>query len=587
MGKLIILGLALALLLGLPLAGAKACPEAERVMHIPAVVSDQEGGLLEVHVVTQPGDGYVYTDISPLVGVSTQLSERQAVHEAFARANYNESQCDVTFWFSDIRQTESVDGPSAGLAMTVALEAALENTTLRDDVTITGAILPGARAGVVGGLIDKGQAAARMGQHLFVTPKQQIYENIVLGALEKKYDFRALEVETLAQAYAIATSKTGTAFNTTFKLKNEGLPDPLPPRAMNEDDQRMGEVAARINQELAAQVSEGANGPLAAYQSYFQRVMEDDRVLISKGYGYTAANNAFLAQVDAAFLTTPPNQLDVDAEMARVQGCVESTPDAKLTERNLEWVAGAAARLSWAVQKIKDVQKEKSNFDSSESKYLAVRELYYAMSWCEAAHDLLAQAQSMEEGAPIDAEALKEPASAAFKKSKALMDNADSLDPDAAWHYKVANQSFAAGNWLGTLYDSAYVQGTQATADQTENKTSEELINASRELAQANLTTLWGRTYQSQGQYMVARAASTNGSASSAYDVLRLAASMEEGMTTARNHLSGPPIGVQVAGANPVRFGERQPLDPFVGTGIALGMLYIGWGISKKVRKQE
>ncbi len=58
---------------------------------------------------------------------------------------------------------ESIDGPSGGAAMTVALLADLQGLALRSDVAVTGTVLPGGGIGPVGGIPEKVRAAREAG----------------------------------------------------------------------------------------------------------------------------------------------------------------------------------------------------------------------------------------------------------------------------------------------------------------------------------------------------------------------------------------------------------------------------------------
>jgi predicted S18 family serine protease len=525
------------------------CPEGEQTVQVPAVVGGQEGGLLELDVWVGPGEGGVYTSISPTVGVSTQVSQQTAVSVAFANLSLHRKDCDVVFSLRNEGESSSVDGPSAGLAMTVALRAALTGATVRPDVIITGAILPDGGVGLVGGLIDKAQAASRGGKHLLITPHQELYESIVMRALGRDHDFAAVQVSNWTQAYAMATSAAETVFNTSFKLENRPIPANLTIRPSNEDDARLAQVALAINDELARKVEAGATGPLAAYQQYFAKELEQNRRLAEEGYAYTSANNAFLSQVDADFLTTPTHALDVKTQIHAVQDCLARMPDAWATDTNFEWVAGAKARAAWAQRKVQDVSEAQNSSDgSSEEQYGAVRELYYAKAWCEAGGYMMEQAGQMG-GQRLDGSVLAVQARESVRQAGAEVQGLDA-DEDAHWHWSIANHSLSQGDYLAALYDAAYSEGAQQMhAEQAENAT--DLENRSVEISQAPMRTLWGRTYQSQGVFIRSLAAQNLSSPRAADEVLRLAAFLEEGMRQASLTIHRPGGSVEVGdGAN-------------------------------------
>ncbi|MCL6089046.1 MAG: hypothetical protein M1530_02675, partial [Candidatus Marsarchaeota archaeon] len=369
--------------------GTGLCPIAARSIMVPAVVDNQEGDLLRITVTTQPGSGDVLTTVEPMVGLSTQESQGIAVQEAFRGLDLNPDRCEVHFYIQQAQGAPSVDGPSAGLAMTIALRAALTGQSIRPDVSVTGAILPGGRAGPVGGIIDKAQASSRGGMSAIITPHQELYENILLQRLGQERNFSSVEVRSLDEAMAVASSPAGRPIAPHYDLQNEPLPANLARWKAGEQEQAFGRVARSLNDLLAQRLEAGGVFAQPLYGDYFRQQIADDNTLISMGYGYTAANNAFLSQVDAAFLTLPAHDPDVEGEADGVLDCIRRAPAVNLTADNFEWVAGGSARMAWSLQKIEDVKKNIALDTSSEERYLAMREVYYAQAWCDAGTKLL------------------------------------------------------------------------------------------------------------------------------------------------------------------------------------------------------
>ncbi|MFH1306715.1 MAG: S16 family serine protease [Candidatus Micrarchaeota archaeon] len=522
------------------------CPDEERIVYIPAVVSGQEGGLLRVKVETMPGNGSVFTSIDPLVGVSTQLSQQEAVREGFANTGVSKKECEILFSFLDLNQSPSVDGPSAGLAMTIALKAALEGKELRKDIAITGAILQNGQVGLVGGLIDKAQASAREGKVILITPKQKIYENILLSKLAEEHEFVAIEVETLEQGYEIATSAEGKEYESNFKLENKQIPANLPQRELNEDDMRFSEVAGNINNELLLQVREGSGEGLEEYEEHFEKEAGQNNEIIEKGYAYTAANNAFLSQIDAYFLATPPHELNLEKEIEISGQCVDALPSVEITEENFEWIAGAEARKSWAKKKIEDISKYMEDFQTQEERYLAAREIYYARSWCQAAGHMLAQAEEIG-GEEIDNEILKSVAKVKLIDARKLVENSIVRDNDAIWHLDTANNSLESGEYGGAIFDCAYASGMQIATNHESEEEIEEIGNMTLEIADMEFESLWGRIYNSQGVYGAYSAIEGGGNIVESYRVFRLSDEMEKSMLMAKAKIKNPPIAFEVS----------------------------------------
>ena len=540
-----ILSLALLMLFAMSAIYAQACPQAQRSIFVPAVVSGQEGGLLRVMVKTTPGNGSVFTSIAPLVGVSTQISEQTAIGVAFASAGYKQKECDVHINFLDMGPTQSVDGPSAGLAMAIATKSAIENTTLRQDIVITGAIDNYAQAGAVGGIIDKAQASARNGKKILITPKQQIYENILISKLGRENDFSALEVQTLDEAYKIATSKEGEKFAPNFKLEQTQIPSNLVQRNLNDDDLRLAKVSQEINGELLAKINSNGQWEMPEYKEHFRIEAKLNEQISQKGYAYTAANNAFLSQIDAAFLSTPPQNLDLEAEIEKTKECTASLEVVGVTDKNFEWVSGSRARKEWANKKIGDIQNASEGYGSQEEKYLQLREIYYARSWCQASKYMAAQAKEIG-GKMINESDFENIARASVKQAEQMIEKSLVPSQDAQWHLQISQESLKSKNYPAAIYDAAYAQGVQVAANHEAEQDEEYLLNTTNELLEQNFGTLWGRAYQSQGMYGTAQAREKNASITSSYSVLVLSASMEDSMLEAKKIISNPPISVQV-----------------------------------------
>ncbi|RLF12883.1 MAG: hypothetical protein DRJ62_01510 [Thermoprotei archaeon] len=124
-----------------------------------------------------------------------------------------------------------VDGPSAGAAVAVLASSLLLNVDLRKDVVITGTIDENGNIGRVGGILYKGEAAARAGAKIFLVPKgqsvdyimvrveRQVAPGVTLIYYQPKlvdveeylrsegYDIEVIEVSTLSEAFSYFTSK--------------------------------------------------------------------------------------------------------------------------------------------------------------------------------------------------------------------------------------------------------------------------------------------------------------------------------------------------------------------------------------------
>lgn len=140
--------------------------------NIVAVRSDSSMGEMgKVHVEIKEGTGNVLVNTNPFVDPDTQYSVREAVEvaENFTKTTISNKDIIVSF---DINGT-LIGGPSAGTATTVALIAALEGKSVRQDVAVTGTIEEGGIIGEVGSVFEKAIAAEKNNMTLFLVPYGQ------------------------------------------------------------------------------------------------------------------------------------------------------------------------------------------------------------------------------------------------------------------------------------------------------------------------------------------------------------------------------------------------------------------------------
>lgn len=140
--------------------------------NIVAVRSDTSMGEIgKVHVEIKEGTGNVLVNTNPFTEPDTQYSVREAVEVAtdFTQASIADKDIVISFEING----SLVGGPSAGAATTVAIIAALEGESVRQDVAVTGTIEEGGVIGQVGSVFEKAIAAERNNMTLFLVPDGQ------------------------------------------------------------------------------------------------------------------------------------------------------------------------------------------------------------------------------------------------------------------------------------------------------------------------------------------------------------------------------------------------------------------------------
>lgn len=132
-----------------------------------------EGVVLQAKLEVRRGRGDVYVNTHPRVGIDLQSSVRTAVEVAESITKIDLSGFDIVLTVTAEEEVDVVDGPSAGLALTLALTLAFENRSIPSYVYMTGTVDSKGRVGQVGGVLAKALAAAKMGAKIFLVPPGQ------------------------------------------------------------------------------------------------------------------------------------------------------------------------------------------------------------------------------------------------------------------------------------------------------------------------------------------------------------------------------------------------------------------------------
>ena len=132
-----------------------------------------EGVIMTLHLELREGEGRLLINTEPKVGIDLQTSANTAINVAEKLTNQSLKTTDVILTVVADSETDILDGPSAGAAITVALLAAINGKTPDPSILMTGTINPDGSIGKVGGLVEKALASARFGANKFLVPYEQ------------------------------------------------------------------------------------------------------------------------------------------------------------------------------------------------------------------------------------------------------------------------------------------------------------------------------------------------------------------------------------------------------------------------------
>jgi len=379
----------------------------------------------------KPGTGRIWTSVEPLVGTSTQSTEKLAV--LIAR-NYSSEVDDFDFFFEIKSNASLVEGPSAGAAMTLLTISMLQDKPVPDDVSLTGTITTGGGVGPVGGVFEKSKEAARIGIKLFMIPPGESRQTVKIDGEVKSvnlveyanqnWGMKVVEVnnidEVLSYAFAdIESIDVNAGIIPTVEFVplqielNENL---VPMKALTE--QYISEAEGKIKSAKNA-----LSGTLLAEPEVIdamlinlnesEKTLATSKILYEQNYLYSAANFAFLAMVNSSFVrdvaedpgllsrasTSFSNKVD---NLDRKIDSFALDLNRYVTIDNFEWHVAAKERLSWAMLKVDELKETKDVIIIVErngidlDRISDVMDYEYALGWYEVSQDFFELTKNSE-----------------------------------------------------------------------------------------------------------------------------------------------------------------------------------------------
>ena len=535
-----------------------ACPTASREINMAAVVSENEGGIFVLHVEVRPGNGSVFTSITPRIGFSTQESEQAAVDYAFSQSGVPRKECDVFFSMRGNFGGNRIDGPSAGGAMSIAVEAALANRTIRRDVVMTGTISQDGEVGEVGGIIEKALAAKGNGAKYILVPKMLFNEALLLSSVSSKGGFSAIEVANFSEAERIMYSNYSENFTYVFTPKSDAMPSNLAAIQYDPDTARFSIVASRLVDALDSKVAHALSesrrsGTYSnASEKYFSGELSKYRQQIALGYPFTAANSAFLLSVDAEYLAIGGHEVDINGSIEDVTSCLAALPVPVKTKENIHWAIGADLRRNWAQSKLNETISARADREA----YSTLRDLLLAYGWCGISRELASQASDIG-GTPINESALQDLSDQRLSEAESALAASSFANADASDHLQKGLDASDQGEYGAAIYEATYAESMQAASDEAGSKN---FTSAAYALANGTRESLWGRIYFGQGLYLDAASKEKLATTDDAYRILSYSSALDASSLEIDDALASPQAGGQPRA-------ESQGMEPIPGAG--------------------
>jgi len=455
-------------------------------MKIFAVSTSNIGMDANLLIEIKPGTGKIYSNVSSQVGSLTQESERNAVN--VAERIIQEAKGKYDYFFEIQSAASSIDGPSAGAAMSLLIISMLSDKDLSGKVSITGTITDDGYIGEVGGISAKARKASEVGIKLFMIPlgtRRQAITNdsgdseivdLPEYALDK-WGMKVVEVETIEdiQKYVIMDIKDIDINATKEASEEEYFPSSIEySDALLPMTELVNKYLVDARETLTRTENSISNSKIkdsSVVQSLLSLVDYSKESIkraenYSKGnYLYTAANEAFLAKIYLIAIEEVVNNPSIltddstvyNLRIKEVEERIEETEE-KLKACSLdkiEWCISSKQRLVWATNKIKETKAAASTSGSQLDK---VMNYSYALGWVEISNDFLNIGLQSDTPAFVETRDFRLSAQQYIvdvENEIVLVDSSIANDDDIQRRLKAAKTDYEKGWYVTALYDAA------------------------------------------------------------------------------------------------------------------------------------
>jgi uncharacterized protein len=468
--------------------------DSENIVSImaPAVTPDGFGVLTEIEIEVIPGRGRVLLNTEPFVGLQTQNSEKIAADIASKYTGIDHSDKDIIVTFRV--NASSIDGPSAGAAITTAIISAMSGTEMRDDVGISGTIEPDGSVGPVGSLPSKIEASANSGHTIFLIPSEQEFipviveveehpspgwtimrtETIYLNLIEygeESFGIEVLPVRTISDVIDIMLNgklpSTAVDFGGDLgivlgELNISETSKPLKGLA----DETIREAAELINDVEGRLVSTNLSSAQSSVViSHIDSAISElsiSKNAYTSNVLYGAANHAFRSVINAriALDLIKYTSLDVDSSLSylgsRISDVGRKLDAVKIDLENLNHYASDRVSYEWAVAAEQRLtQAEMQFYSQGEDEEEIFRTLAITEGWLEIADNFYDISVDKASGERFDASTFSELAAESLINATSLASQFyDVSEYGPFWYVSLAEENLNKSWFVASYVDS-------------------------------------------------------------------------------------------------------------------------------------
>jgi len=471
-------------------------------MHVPAVAANGEGVLTSIEATVTAGNGGVYVDIEPFISVDTQESAKIAAKVAANKAGVSIDNYNVLFKI--VADTEIVDGPSGGSALALLAYAEFTGKKPRSDLALTGTIEPDGSIGKIGGVVQKAEAARKMGVKLFLVPSgQSVQGGVDLTQYGERWGMQVVEVSSMDEAIKYAFTAEGAQ---VYAPKKEEKPLVLRKLEPSKDAGEMRVIAkAEIDdlKKLVRKYENGNSNQTELIHKSLLKSINSSQYLLDQGYYYSAANTAFLARINEnAYALANVSKPELKKLVGDLEKQANEMKFANKTLENLDWVVGAQLRYYWALQAIYNLQDRMDVM----SPLQLVEDYASAKSWLSAA-DRMNKIAEQKGGNPIDELKTRDYARRLIEAVNSSLEQ-NLLDSEALQHADAAILAYTQGDYATSTFDSLFAQAlvfSRQKVLKADPKDLKGLVNDSSEKMNS-FESAWAQLYYAHSLYNIEEA---------------------------------------------------------------------------------
>ncbi|MBI4210348.1 MAG: hypothetical protein HY544_02470 [Candidatus Diapherotrites archaeon] len=542
----------------------------EGSMSIYAVTTDGKGLVATLHLEIEPGNGKIWSSVTPLVGTSTQNAEKVAV--SVANKLYRNGSHDYKFTIDS--PASVVEGPSAGAAMALLTASMLTDRKIPENVSVTGTISEDGRIGRVGGIFEKAREASKTGVKLFIIPEGEAVQTVRLPEgvrsvnmaeyAPANWGMKVVEAGRIQDAMRFAFADiNGIDANSS---SSQAVPDFVPEKIglpadlsefkvlttnyINETKQGIGEARNALSSSLLddPQVTQSLLEVLNQSEAMISRA----EILNEQNYLYSAANFSFLARVNAILVrevSSNPSLLEDNSTaldlklsgLARDIDTFENDLSGNVPREGVEWFASAQQRFTYAKLALRKLRQAQSTYivgatkqEQTDSAIKKLNDYSFAVAWLDVSKDFYGLVKEGD-GHVRRPEALSGDANELLARAaKALSSlgkgGEDPANDDVKRRVDSAADELGTGWFESSMFDSASAAAIAQSQSLVEGKEHDELKKmlaeriavAEKAISDSNAHAGWAKLYTDHAKYFMESA--------DYYDDLNLQASASENL---------------------------------------------------------